>query len=262
MPTGFSSHGGGHSGGGGHFGGFHSSSLIVIPGSRGGKAKPGTGWFVSFVITFFVTIFLSFVLVGQYNFIANRESDFTKYQTLAQEGQHIEGVVKDHAQGDGNKWYFTYNFVADNGDLGEGYSYALYDHYDITVKYRIGKTFDLVAENGEITYLTETVPADFTQMTLEDDGDYVSAQNSKKFLWPTVIVVGALSILCLVMGIVKTAKTPKQEESGKSTQTVVDKTETKQSEEKEEELKVCEYCGTYIPPKTMKCPNCGASQKK
>ncbi|MCQ2555841.1 MAG: hypothetical protein MJ149_00725 [Clostridia bacterium] len=267
MPTGFSSHGGGgHSSGGGSFGGFHRSSLIIIPSSRDGKAKPGTAWFVFFILSLFATIFLSVVLVSQYNFIKTRETDFVKFQTIAREGQHITGTVKDYDRGGEDKWYFTYTFRADNGDVGSGYSYALYDHYDVTVKYRPGKTFDLVAEQGEITYLTETVPADFVNMTLEDDGDYLAAQNSKLALWIATVISGGLTALCLTMGIIKVVKTPKEKPAGTSTQTIVDKTESKQTEDKQtedkEEFKVCEYCGTYIPPKTMKRPNCGESQKK
>ncbi|MCQ2564790.1 MAG: zinc ribbon domain-containing protein [Clostridia bacterium] len=262
MPTGFSSHGGGHSSGGGHFGGFHSSSLIVIPGSRGGKAKPGTVWFIFFGLALFLTIFLSFIYVSESNFMKTRETDFERFHTLAEEGVVVDGYVEDHGQGGENRWYFSYRFKATNGDWIPGYSYTLYSKYDLLRDYPKGSRFDLVVESGEITENTESVPLDFRSKTLDFDGDYVAAKNSTSTLLPTIIVVGLAGAFCLTMGIIAVTKAKKKEEVGTSTQTIVDKTETKQTEEKQEELKVCEYCGTYIPPKTMKCPNCGASQKK
>lgn len=259
MPTGFSSHSGGNHNSNGNFGEHYSSSIVVVPDYLGGKIKRGYTWFLFFMFAVIGTILVSFVLAGQYSFMANRESDFVKFQNLVQEGRLIKGKVKEYEQGGENKWLFTYTFVTDDEEICEGYSYAVYNYTELTSKYYKNKSFDLVAEQGKITSSTETVPADFSQKTLTDDGDYISSKNSIGFLWITVFVVGAVAILCLTMGIFRVVHTSKQKEIGQSTQTVVDKTTTK---EEQEELRVCEYCGSYIPPKSTSCPNCGANQKK
>jgi len=133
----------------------------------------------------------------------------------------------------------------------EGETYAVYTITE-TGNYRVGSTIKVAVDSIPVSYTTDSIPMDYEDMPLENDGEYVKSKKAmtSNLIWMIICILIGMGILVLTFRYMY--KHSKVEE----------KKETPTVEEKESTTSTCAYCGGTFEKSKTKCPNCGANLRK
>lgn len=284
MPSG--SHGGGgggshggFSGGGGSHGGF-SSSGESFGFRNGGVFRPrgprtviffggprimtsARQMLSSILIGLVAMMFLFLCVVGVQLSECNKQIEMIKeeqqyYFKMIKDAENnpdelqINGEVTSiYYKTEYNKYYYEYRFYDNKGNKYDGYTFSVYTLDNVPSK---GDIVKLAIDDKKIDDNTDSIPMDYINFSLEDDGEYVAIKAEKKthttvLIVTCVLVVGALVGIFLVYA---TAKRKKEEEIESEKRLEQEKQET------ENKKKYCQYCGTKLKPDDRNCPHCGA----
>ena len=274
MPSG--SHGGSggsHGGfsGGGSFGGSSFSRGSSSYGRRGPRGPryihfgrrtliitTGRQSLIS-IFTFFLVVAFLFVLatgsaLSQAKDHAKMiEEEYRYYCAMVHNAEKnedfiVDATVKDvFYQDQYERYYMTYSFRADNGYECTGYTFSIYTLENLPMA---GDEFKLAVNSTTVTSDTDSVPMDYVDTTLEDDGEYLyyKKQINKNTLLLVGIIVGMVALVGCIVAVVLTAKKKEEE-----------KEQAKEQEEiAKEKAKYCEYCGTKIQEGDRTCTSCGS----
>ncbi len=285
MPSG--SHGGSrgsHSSGGarssGSSGGGGGRGSVSNRGSRPFRMRFGTrvyvfggktGIFIPLIfISLFILMFCCIVNSGVKHNISNIETDFIYYKAMVQKAEinpslKKQGTITDYFYNeDCKKWYYIYEIEIENSVKPlEGYTYSLYTFEQIS-KLNVGDVIEIAVNNPNVNLYTDSVPMDFKDFELEDDGEYIEAKKTKKIMTTMIVIFSILSAALVVGAIVYMVKTKKREdlEQQEEKTRVEEKHELeKKALEKDLDWR-CEYCGSLNKSGKSKCSTCGAGRKK
>lgn len=271
MPSG--SHGGSrgsHGGGGASFGGGGRGSyrmggyrrvprrrIYFIGGrryflsSRWNSRFSALSTIASFSIFFLITaIMVLCVGISSKNDIA---TDYYYYQDMIADAEAnpeliVEGEITDKfLNEDCGKWYYTYEFVADNGSVVEGYTYSVYTREEIR-KFTIGDTILLAVNMIDTNQKTDSIPMDYKDIPLSNDGEYANAQ---KFY--TIGLVGTIVIGAVIIGVAISMFVIVSKHKQLATDEVI--------ENETSATRYCAYCGAMLAEDEANCRHCGAGKR-
>ena len=304
MPTGFSSGGGSsHSSGGGSFGGgfdggfnngrrprgFYGPGVIIINNRPYRMGKASIGYFVCMflmVIMFFVA-FGGGIMMGNASSAKKRiEYDFIKYQDMIEYVENnpssaserlVTGKVKSVEPGFG-KFRVIYEFEYKSRTIS-GYSFYVYSEHDLDeLDYEAGRTIMIVIDPSSLTqYGPDSIPLDFEEFDVEDDGEYAHANFNFKVGVGMLVggIIGIVGFIVLSNVIFKKCAKP-VEENGSSNgnnnnsnnnnsnkdnhddDNNNNKDNNNSTSGQDDDITYCSYCGARIKKSDRKCPNCGA----
>ena len=262
--------------------------VVVFGGRRyivSGQRRTGL-YALMFAIVVLVFALFSGCLItnGAKQSIQTIKDDYARYQQMITYAEtnteyQIKAVITDSFKHESGKYYITYAFplntvvetnlwsnyledLADNtveNNWVLGYSYSVYSLEQVSTSGLMkGDIINLAInnKNTEVNKDTDSIPFDYKDMPLTQDGEYLEAKHSKK-IGPIVITVAVVLIAGCVVGMVFVVKTSKLEEEAKAEQTATAQTNAPTSQPKQ---RLCAYCGAAIESDAKKCPNCGGSQ--
>lgn len=240
MPSG--SHGG-HSG---SHGGSHSSSHRSSSSRRSGSYRPrrpiyfrvwhtrymvrsGASAFVSFLgVLLFFAIFgfvASWIMKSQSEgYLREIEADYVYYQNMIVDAKEnpeeliVDGtVITKFYNSVADKWYITYFFIDDNGEMVEGYTFSVYTLEQVN-NFQHGDTIKLAVDGRPMDSMTDSIPLDYAEMPIEQDGEYATFSSEIKGERIAMIVCGSAvgGIIALSIVIMLTNKVKVNEEELKS----------------------------------------------
>lgn len=284
MPSG--SHGGGgggshggFSGGGGSHGGFSSGSNGSFGFRNGGVFRPrgprtviffggpriittGRQVLSSILVGFMIFMaFFAFIMGVNYSAcnetVKMIEEEHRYYVKMVQDAQadtdlQTEGIVTSvFYKTEYNKYYFEYKFYDDSRHSYDGYTFSVYTIDNVPKK---GDRIALAIDDETIDENTDSIPMDYINFTLEDDGQYLVNKKGSKEALTGLIICGAIAVGSLVgvFIVYATAKRKKEEEIES------EKCSEQEKQAVENKKKYCQYCGTKINPDDRNCPQCGA----
>jgi len=117
-----------------------------------------------------------------------------------------------------------------------------------------GSEILLAVDDSDIDSTTDSIPMDYKNFTLEDDGEYL-AYKSRLNYYKISMVVSIIIVVALVGGYILVIATAKRKEEEKKEQ---EKQEQEEKEQAEERKKFCQYCGNRVNSNDRNCPQCGA----
>lgn len=171
---------------------------------------------------------------------------------LADSRYVVDGEVEDHFyKTEYGKYYITYSFVADDGSEVDGYTFSIYKLENLPTK---GSKIKIAVNDISTDEDTDSIPMDYVNFTLEDDGEYVLYKQNKAKTVRSVVICG-LIMVAIVAGYILIIVTSKKKEEEKEAE---QKAEQKAKEEAENKKRFCEYCGSRVEPSDNVCPQCGA----
>jgi hypothetical protein len=278
MPSG--SHGGsagGHSSGGASFGGgrsfggggYHSRPVRVQPyyfpffghtyviGTQRHNhimSLVGGAFLVGFVFVICLVMSLSQTDVKK---IKEDRDYYLNMIDTAQAEQIIDAKVKGQFLGEGGKYYITYNIELPNGSYlwsADGYSFSMYSMAEASAIYRNG-TIQVVVDGLPLTGETDSIPLDYRDFELDDDGSYTAVMRRTKIMRVMSYTAGA-ALLILLFFIVKLTFSHKQTEEESKAAAIPAGAEQGQGRI------YCAYCGGVMEAGRDSCPRCGSRTKK
>lgn len=284
MPSG--SHGGsagGHSSGGASFGGGRSfgggyrsrpvrvrpyyfpffGHTYVIGTQRHSHimALVGGAFLTGFVFVICLVMSLSQTDIKK---IKNDRDYYLNMINTAKAEQTVQAEVKGQFLGEGGKYYITYNIKLPNGNYlwaENGYSFSLYSMTEASAIYS-GGTIQIIVDRLPLTSDTDSIPLDYTNFELEDDGSYIAEMRTVQITRVISYIAGAL-LLVLLFFIVKLAFSHKQtEEETKAAATIPVSTGAGQAQGQTDNRIYCAYCGGVMEAGQDSCPRCGSRTKK
>ena len=274
------SHFGGGSSGGSHFGGgSHSSGsfrprgprIIVFGGRRvyisSNRASAQSFLVILAFVLFFITTIFGICMAGNLSDIKTIERDYNRYQSMIEYAESHDGYIIDaefetfHYNDEVDKYYFYYSFRTATGSEMRGYTYSIYTFEEVRALEELG-TIKIAVDSVPVTLSTDSIPIDYKNHTLEDDGEYANAKSAKTGTTVGFVVV-LVAFVGTVVGLILTYTTakPATEEIEKS----LDKTSTEPNPTtaKQSELTwQCEYCGNVQSTSNSQCKQCGAPRRK
>ena len=293
MPSG--SHGGhsGSHGGSHHSSSHHSSGSRSVSRSRRpmhfyiGRTRyvvrSGASAFVSFlvIIMFFAIfgIFTSWALKSSADSTLKEiKADYIYYQNMISKANEnpdklvIDGtVVSKFYNSAADKWYVTYFFIADDGMRVEGYTFSVYTAEE-AFNFSVGDSIKLAVDGYPTNSLTDSIPLDYADMPIEQDGEYMTFAGQRNGARTAMIVCGSAigGIIVLSIVIMFTNKVKVQEENIQSQKKQTfqqSKPETFDEDLNADELlkqkhKYCEFCGAEMERGQMRCGKCRSKQLK
>ena len=271
------SHGGFRGGGGSSFGGggfrrSGSSGHVTPRGPRhirwfGGRTiiiSTGRQNLLSF-IAFFVVCCIMCAVAG-FSSASTTKSDLVM---IEEEQRYYLSMVSD-AEADPDlqttgkvtgvfykqeyeKYYITYEFYSGSATYS-GYTFSIYTLESAPKK---GTEILLAIDDEVIDSSTDSVPMDYKNYTLEDDGEYMMLK--ERLSYNRAIGFGGIAgVILLVGGAVLVVATAKKKEAEEKAETEKKEEEKQQEEERK---KYCQYCGSKVNPEDVTCGQCGASLK-
>lgn len=278
MPSG--SHGGGSGGShGGFSGGGFSRGGSSFGSSRGQSFRPRGPRTVIFfgrpviltsarqILLSIILMFGFFVVLATFAFGTSISSAKDHLKMIEEEQRYYLQMVADaeldpslqtvgkvkavYYQDDYDKYYIEYYLYDETGRSYEGYSFSV---YNLTNAPKKGSEILLAVDDADIDSTTDSVPMDYKNFTLEDDGEYMLYKSRLKY-YTTGTVVLIIVIVALIGGcilVVATAKRKKEEQ-----EEAEKKEQTKKAEEAQRK-KFCQYCGNRVNETDRNCPQCGA----
>ena len=273
MPSG--SHGGG---GGGSHGGFSGGGFSrggSYSGSRGHGFRPrGPRTIIFFgrprILTsarqFVLSLILMlgvFVVLGLFAFGSSISTTKDHMKMIEEEQRFYLQMIADaeantdlqtigkvkavYFQDDYDKYYIEYYLYDEIGRSYEGYTFSVYTLENAPKK---GTEILLAVDDVNIDSTTDSIPMDYKNFTLKDDGEYMFYKSRLQY-YTIAIVVSIFLVLVLVGGYILVIATAKRKEEDA-------KREKQEQEEKEERKKYCQYCGSKLDETDKNCPQCGA----
>ena len=159
-------------------------------------------------------------------------------------------IAKETEMKKDDKYYITYTFYS-NERTYSGYSFSIYTMDTAPKK---GTEILLAIDDETIDSSTDSIPMDYKNYTLEDDGEYMMLK--EQLSYNRAMGIGGVVVAILLVGgsllVISTAK-KKEEEKAEEEKKV--EQEKKQEEERK---KYCQYCGTKVNPEDKICEQCGA----
>ena len=276
MPSGSHGYGGSHSSSSGRSG---SSSF---GGGRSTPRRPirfhigpslfyfGTGvqnvFSILFTLCVFAVVFAfssGSAIKAQKNRIIYMENDRAGYVAMIERAEQNENLVVDgevisvwqDPDGSG-KWAFDYKFTASSGQIVDnGFSFKVYNSRSEAP--HEGDIIKLAVETENTTILSDSVPMDYKNFELKDDGDYINAVrrlNSRRVAYICCyVVIGICVIVCVIL-FFKGKQKKNADFVEENTQASTAGNATPESDS----LTTCDYCGASIKKGSSSCPNCGA----
>lgn len=276
MPSGsHSSSGGSHfsggSSGGSHFGGGGSSRssggnnttfIWFGGGRRGGNGSSSNSAGVGFIVAFilFFVLAMCFVGIGSFNQdIKVIEQDYARYQSMIKYAESndeymiVGTVLSVHYNADAKKYYVKYSFT--NPETSKTYNGETFSVYDSYLVYSVNDPITLAIDckKSLINENTDSIPVEYKNSKLTDDGEYVGLKQDKKMVIIMVVVICGLIVLTIVFSIKNQIKQKKLKEIAVDSDT---SSQTKVSEKR------CAYCGSLLKENENTCSKCGASYSK
>lgn len=261
------SHGGGF-GGGSHFGGGRRSSgssrrsptpirfwffghHYYVPA---GKTSVIRGLFTAFFVLILFGLMATLGLVTANNQIDDIKVDRVRYLNMISRATsdpsfQRTGKITGTFRNDSGKWYFTYSLETNDGQTLEGYTFSVYTLEEID-QFVVGDPVLLAVDSRIVTMQTDSIDMGYKDIPLENDGEYIGAQNSRRTALIVMVVCFGASVAVAVLACVKAKKSMQLNEQEK---------EQASSQSSSENVKRCKYCGSKQNPEDTNCPNCGAS---
>ena len=219
-------------------------------------------------ILFLVAIIALFVAFGVRSNAGTQisiiEQDYAYYQSMVDRAEQnsaykttgwITGSGYNPTAG---KYYLTYSFLAQDGSEVEGETFAVYTAEEINA-FEIYDPIELAVNSQVITFMTDSMPMDYAEMSIEQDGEYTHYIGQRKGATTGLIVCAVLGGGAIIIAVI-VAIANKQKEDEKSAQTI----QTNQSNNtigSAQTSNVCAYCGSELAEGVTKCPSCGAKRK-
>lgn len=268
--------GGGSSFGGGGFGGgtgrgnsnnnrhvrpmmfFFFGRHYYIPVSQSSRIK---GLFTfAFVLLVFVLLLITPISMANQT-INKIKIDQAYYIDMIENAEQNSeykkvGVIKDKFYNeDCGKWYLTYTFETDAGETVEGYTFSVYNNYEIRA-FVIGDSINLAVNSRIVTNQTDSITFDYKDIPLENDGEYLLATKQRSLF---IVLEGIFSCGFVVLVVIATTMIIKKAQQVKTDDSTEDALLNKQNTDSTPKKK-CKYCGTTINNNNeSNCPNCGAT---
>ncbi len=179
-----------------------------------------------------------------FNMIENADSD-----------QYMTAVVRNQYEGDGGKYYITYNLVVNNNYLWaeDGYTYSIYTMEEASAIFQAGE-IDIVVDRLPLTINTDSINADYMDYSLSDDGYY-----SHAVLMRTIIIIAGSVAVIAVLGFASyyfkmmfSYQLTGEEKTNLFSE--------KKDENPNEKTEYCLYCGSVMSKDDDKCPKCGSAR--
>lgn len=179
---------------------------------------------------------------------AEQDSELIVYGTVISVWQDEDGS---------GKWAFDYKFTASNDEIVDnGYSFKVYSSRNSAP--HEGETIKLAVDTKNTTELSDSVPMDYKNFSLDDDGDYINAKrnikSSRVFFIVSLIGVSICITIIVVMVIRAKQKNNGEYEDNSKLENASNNTTTQNNISSN----TCEYCGASISSNDKSCPNCGA----
>ena len=210
--------------------------------------------FILVLIAFFIALFCGISISNAKENIEFIKSDYSYYQNFIDRAE-ANGYIEDATitdiiyNEDANRYYFTYEIRYGYDNILEGYTFSVYTESEIS-NFKIGQIIKVAVESNDINQFTDSIPLDYKDMPIENDGEY-SKEVRSKLINTIILSTGLIVIFVLIVIIaIKKSETQKVEENAGSN---VNNNKTEKT--------VCEYCGSTISKQDDKCPNCGASTR-
>ena len=252
--SGSSSFGGSFFGGGTRRGHHHSRSNVLIFGRTYHLGKPiGIVALILMIAIFFsfITMFAGFAIMpSEKKEIEKIKEDYYYYQDIISLGNFTTAEVTDIFSNAG-KYYITYSI-----DLPNSYLDSVYTRSEAMHLLSVGEV--QVALNKPLSqadFNTDSIPTDYKNMPLTNDGEYLMALKGLKT--SRICAYAGLSVMvgAIIILVVMSKKSAKKE----STQTT--SSSTPQTTDNPQQYLTCPHCGCKIRPHQNSCSACGNKLK-
>lgn len=269
-------------GGSSHFGGSHrssGSSRVHMPSMRwrphttvifgrpvyfgAGRATTSSLLSVLIVLAVMVAVVLG---INWYNYeedLTFMRENYNHYHGMAVSAeldanyQVLATVTGIEEWKDSGKFRVLYEY-----GLIDGYSFYVYDEAIALQLKRDGVTLAIDDKKTMISLLTDSIPLDYKDTTLEDDAEYVDCAKTRDSLRLATILVaglaGAMFVISLIVSLTAKKATPEQiaatekAKFGQSAKTAETPNGTWR----------CVYCDTLNDSTETTCDGCGAGRQK
>ena len=149
---------------------------------------------------------------------------------------------------DFEKYYVTYEFGEANY---KGYTFSIYTRNDYPAK---GSYIVLAVDDTFIDETTDSIPMDYKNYTLEDDGEYMHLLDNLKQARTVAIVFTSIFVALIAVSIVIVGTSKKKEKEKE----LLTKEEAEKQLAEQKKKQYCQYCGAKVDPKDPTCGQCGA----
>lgn len=160
--------------------------------------------------------------------------------------------------------YTVYEYVPGQGyqDVTKwlyGYSFSVYTQEEAEELLRQG-IIKVAVDSKIIRDYTDSIPMDYKDMTIEQDGEYLKALRDEAKSTTILIVLVIVTVGWFAFYIITTKKLSKNFDKNLAEETIAQQKARKT--ENVDDPNYCEYCGTYmLKDNNIKCPACGATKK-
>ncbi len=234
-----------------------------------------------FIIAIFTLFFAILFLTLSLN-LSKIEQDYMYYQDMISYAENNpdknlirEAVVKDFALNEEcGKYYIIYELDTDDGSGKlEGYSFSV---YTLTTVPRVDEHISVAVNSSEVTTETDSIPMDYKDMPLTQDGEWIVARKNVTIRNILFIVTATCFLSIIVIYIFLHIKVKKnynaEKQNGKefSNNNPPPKKELSQTTSQETNFDnpfeknyfKCSNCGADVLPEQRYCPLCGKKIKK
>jgi len=178
----------------------------------------------------------------------------------ANPAREVDAKVIDAWKSDNNpKWYIIYeiDLTDQSGYIKvlEGYSYPVYTMQQAAALN--GKDIKVAINKDIVDLNTDSVPIDYKNFALEDDGEYANAKNSHS-TGRMILFAGIGVVVLLIVVELSLALSAKRASAAE-----VQAQQTKAAETQAATIaaSTCRYCGARVGPNDRNCSACGATIK-
>lgn len=275
------SHGGSHSGGshshGSSFGGggYHGHSrgptFIYFGRTRyvvHTKARPALSFFTGLILfAIFLLICCSMILSTTNTELKEINADYVHYQNMIKVAQNSEEdliingtVISKFYNSSVDKWYITYYFTDNVGNKYEGYTFSVYT-LEQAEKIVQKRTIELAIDYQPIDSQTDSIPTDYLDMPLEQDGEYVAGIRNKNITKKVMIITAIVIVVSIGVSFLVIFKN-KIKVVNNQVKTAQTQMNRPSNTEERPRRTYCDYCGAEMPEGETKCRNCGAGRPR
>ncbi len=143
-----------------------------------------------------------------------------------------------------------------------GYSFSVYTESEVHELLSQG-TIKVAVDTRVIGPNTDSIPMDYKDMSIEQDGEYLAALRDEAKSTTILIVLCVVTVGWFAFFITASNKLSKNFDKNLAEEARVAIEQRKSTEENSSiNPNYCEYCGTYIvKDNSIKCPACGANKR-